>query len=89
MNRKPNVIFVFGDQWRQQATSYAGDPNVKTPNLDALSRESINFTNVLSGCFTMPVIWKKNYTGMVTTRQRKRVILTHTSAVTQMINPSC
>jgi arylsulfatase A-like enzyme len=50
MNQKPNVVFVFGDQWRQQATSYAGDPNVKTPNLDTLSQESINFTHALSGC---------------------------------------
>ena len=50
MNRKPNVVFVFGDQWRQQATGYAGDPNVNTPNLDALARESVNFTHALAGC---------------------------------------
>ena len=50
MRKKPNVIFVFGDQWRRQATGYAGDPNVKTPNLDALVRESINFTHAVSGC---------------------------------------
>lgn len=49
-NMKPNVLFVFADQWRQQATGYAGDPNVKTPKLDALARESTNFTNALSGC---------------------------------------
>ena len=50
MNNKPNVIFVFGDQWRQQATGYAGDANVKTPNLDALASECINFTHALAGC---------------------------------------
>jgi len=50
MSKKPNVVFVFGDQWRQQATGYAGDPNVKTPNLDALARESVNFTHALAGC---------------------------------------
>lgn len=50
MNNKPNVIFVFADQWRQEATGYAGNPDVKTPNLDALARESINFTHALSGC---------------------------------------
>ncbi|MFC1601337.1 sulfatase [Candidatus Sumerlaeota bacterium] len=50
MNKKPNVVFVFGDQWRQQATGYAGDPNVRTPNLDALAKESVNFTHALSGC---------------------------------------
>jgi arylsulfatase A-like enzyme len=50
MRQRPNVIFVFGDQWRQQATGYAGNPNVNTPNLDALAKESINFTHALSGC---------------------------------------
>ena len=48
--KKPNVIFAFGDQWRRQATGYAGDPNVKTPHLDALAEESINFTYAIAGC---------------------------------------
>ena len=47
--KKPNVIFVFGDQWRAQATGYSGNENVKTPNLDALAKESINFTHAISG----------------------------------------
>jgi len=47
---KPNVVFIFADQWRAQATGYAGDPNVKTPNLDALQEESANFVNAVSGC---------------------------------------
>ncbi len=49
-DERPNVIFVFGDQWRAQATGYAGDPNVHTPNLDALARESLVFKNAVSGC---------------------------------------
>lgn len=48
--KKPNVILVFADQWRAQATGYGGDPNVKTPHLDALSRESLNFTLAVSNC---------------------------------------
>jgi arylsulfatase A-like enzyme len=50
----PNVLFIFGDQWRAQATGYAGDPNLrgKTPNLDALAKEGVNFTHAVSG---MPV----------------------------------
>jgi arylsulfatase A-like enzyme len=48
--KKPNVVLVFGDQWRAQATGYAGGPDVKTPNLDALASESVNFTNAVSGC---------------------------------------
>ncbi len=48
--RKPNLVFVFGDQWRAQATGYAGDPNALTPNLDKLAVESVNFTSAVSGC---------------------------------------
>jgi len=48
--KKPNVLFVFADQWRAQAFGYAGDSNVKTPNLDAFAKESINFHQAVSGC---------------------------------------
>lgn len=48
--RSPNLVFVFADQWRAQATGYAGDPNVRTPHLDALSRESVHCSNAISGC---------------------------------------
>lgn len=48
---QPNVIFVFGDQWRAQAVGYSGeDPNVKTPHLDALAAESLNVTHAVAGC---------------------------------------
>ena len=47
---RPNIVFVFADQWRAQATGYAGDPNARTPHLDALERQSINFTHAVSGC---------------------------------------
>ena len=46
----PNIVIVFGDQWRAQAFGYAGDPNVRTPNLDRLSRQSVNFTHAVAGC---------------------------------------
>ncbi len=48
--KKPNVLFVFADQMRAQAAGYAGDPNVITPNLDAMSKRSVNFTTAVSGC---------------------------------------
>lgn len=47
---QPNVVFVFADQWRGQATGYAGDPNVQTPHLDRLAEESVNFTQAVAGC---------------------------------------
>jgi len=46
----PNIVFVFADQWRGDALGYAGDPNVKTPNLDRLAERAVNFTNAVSGC---------------------------------------
>ena len=32
--RRPNAVWVFGDQHRAHATSYRGDGNVFTPNID-------------------------------------------------------
>lgn len=46
---KPNVLLIVADQWRAQAFGYAGDPNVKTPHLDRFERESVNFTQAVSG----------------------------------------
>ena len=36
---RPNVLILFPDQWRAAATGYAGDPNVRTPNLDGFARD--------------------------------------------------
>ncbi|VGO13566.1 Arylsulfatase [Pontiella desulfatans] len=48
--KKPNVLFILTDQWRAQALGYAGDPNVKTPRLDKLAEEGINFDTTVSVC---------------------------------------
>lgn len=48
--QNPNILFVFADQWRKQAFGYAGDPNVKTPNIDRFAKAGINFDNAVSGC---------------------------------------
>lgn len=45
---RQNVIWIFGDQHRAQATGYAGDPNVCTPNLDRLVTEGLNFENAVT-----------------------------------------
>lgn len=47
--RRPNVIWIFGDQHRAQATGYAGDPNVHTPNLDRFASESAVCRGAISG----------------------------------------
>jgi arylsulfatase A-like enzyme len=47
---RPNILYVLTDQWSPYALGYAGDPNVRTPNLDALARESLNLPNATSVC---------------------------------------
>lgn len=50
MDTRPNIVYIFADQMRAHATGYAGDPNVRTPYLDRLAGESLNFTNAVSNC---------------------------------------
>lgn len=49
---RPNIIFVFADQWRRQATGFAGNEQVRTPHLDRLAGQSIELTHAVAG---MPV----------------------------------
>ena len=48
LTNPPNILILLADQWRAQAFGYAGDPNVHTPRIDALSRESVNLRNAIS-----------------------------------------
>ncbi len=48
--RLPNVLFILADEWRAQATGYAGDPNVRTPVLDRLAPQSVSFETAVSSC---------------------------------------
>jgi choline-sulfatase len=44
--RRPNVLLLMSDQHKRSCMGAAGDPVAVTPNLDALARESVRFTNV-------------------------------------------
>lgn len=48
--QKPNVVYILTDQWRASAFGYAGDPNVKTPNIDRFAKQAVNFANAVSVC---------------------------------------
>ncbi len=50
MSKSPNIVYVFADEWRAQATGYNGDENCETPVLDRLASESINVTHAVAGC---------------------------------------
>ena len=48
--RRPNVVVIVADEWRAQSTGYGGDRNVRTPVLDRMAAESVNFETAVSGC---------------------------------------
>ncbi len=45
MNEKLNVLFLITDAQRADHLGCAGNPIIKTPNLDRLAKEGIRFTN--------------------------------------------
>jgi arylsulfatase A-like enzyme len=46
--RRPNILFIVPDQLRAQALGCAGNPDVKTPNLDRLAREGLVFNRAFA-----------------------------------------
>ena len=46
---RPNIVVVLADQWRAEAFGYAGNPDVRTPQIDRLQRESLHCVNAVSG----------------------------------------
>ena len=44
----PNILWIVTTQWRAQACGYAGDPNARTPHLDALAAQSVNYTQAVT-----------------------------------------
>ncbi|RTE10085.1 sulfatase family protein [Paenibacillus whitsoniae] len=45
---KPNIIYIFADQWRKQAAGFMGEDEVITPNIDQFAEESLVFNHALS-----------------------------------------
>jgi len=46
--RQPNILWIVTTQWRAQACGYAGDPNARTPWLDGLASEAVNFAQAVT-----------------------------------------
>ena len=44
----PNLLYIFPDEWRQQALGFMKSDPVLTPNLDKFAAESVVFRNVVS-----------------------------------------
>ncbi|MEO6136503.1 MAG: sulfatase [Ginsengibacter sp.] len=46
--KKPNIIYILTDQWSTTAFGYAGNKQVKTPNIDKFAGDAVNFKNCVS-----------------------------------------
>ena len=45
---QPNILWIVTTQWRASATGYAGDANARTPWLDGLASEAVNYTQAVT-----------------------------------------
>lgn len=45
---QPNILWIVTTQWRAMATGYAGDVNARTPWLDGLASEAVNYTQAVT-----------------------------------------
>ena len=48
-DRKPNVVFIMSDELGYYELSCMGNPNIKTPRIDAMAAEGVRFTQALAG----------------------------------------
>ena len=44
MSKRPNILLIYADQMRYDAMGCAGNPVIKTPQIDRLAREGVQFT---------------------------------------------
>ncbi len=47
---RPNIVFIFTDQHHHGVMGNAGDPYVRTPNLDRLAKNGTKFNNAYTNC---------------------------------------
>jgi arylsulfatase A-like enzyme len=48
--KKPNLIYVFADQWRKHALGFMKEDPVITPNIDKFANENVVVENAISVC---------------------------------------
>lgn len=47
---KPNILIIMTDQQAWDAVGYSGNKMIKTPNLDRLASEGVNFSQAVTPC---------------------------------------
>ncbi len=48
--KQPNILIIMTDQQAWDAVGYAGNEMIKTPNLDRLASEGVNFSHAVTPC---------------------------------------
>ena len=48
MGNQPNILFIHSDQHRYDCVGVNGHPFVRTPNIDRLANEGVNFTHAFT-----------------------------------------
>lgn len=64
---RPNLIFVFADQLGYTRCGYAGDDKARTPNIDSLASQGVNFCNAVSNTPVCAAYRASLFTGKYTT----------------------
>ena len=47
-SERPDILWIVTTQWRGQACGFAGDPNARTPTLDAFARSAVVYEQAFS-----------------------------------------
>lgn len=61
--KRPNILFILGDDLGWADLSSYGAPHIKTPHLDRLARQGVRFTQAYSGSATCSPTRFSLYTG--------------------------
>ncbi|MFJ2743221.1 sulfatase-like hydrolase/transferase [Streptomyces sp. NPDC087440] len=62
-SKRPNILFILGDDLGWADLSAYGSPHIRTPNLDRLARQGVRFTDAYSGSATCSPTRFSLYTG--------------------------
>ncbi|WP_371603283.1 sulfatase-like hydrolase/transferase [Streptomyces sp. NBC_01220] len=62
-SRRPNILFILGDDLGWADLSSYGSPDIRTPNLDRLGRQGVRFTDAYAGSATCSPTRFSLYTG--------------------------
>ncbi|MFC1718197.1 sulfatase [Candidatus Poribacteria bacterium] len=66
-DNRPNLIFVLADQLGYSRCGYAGDEKARTPNIDTLASQGVNFCNAISNTPVCAAYRASLFTGKYTT----------------------